>query len=80
MNENEFQFVMDCDVETLVSFLQEDYHMPLSDAFEKVYGSKIFEKLKDKKTGLYLQSPAYIYSFLTEEMAKQDNTTGVFAM
>lgn len=80
MNENEFQFVMDCDVETLVSFLQEDYHMPLSDAFEKVYGSKIFEKLKDKKTGLYLQSPAYIYSFLTEEMAKQDNPTGVFAM
>ena len=71
MNENEFQFVMDCDVESLVSFLQEDYHLPLSEAFEKVYGSKIFEKLKDRKTGLYLQSPAYIYTFLTEELHEQ---------
>ena len=71
MNENEFQFVMDCDVESLVSFLQEDYHLPLPEAFEKVYGSKIFEKLKDRKTGLYLQSPAYIYDFLKEEMYAQ---------
>ena len=71
MNENEFQFVMDCDVESLVSFLQEDYHLPLPVAFEKVYSSKIFEKLKDRKTGLYLQSPAYIYDFLKEEMYAQ---------
>ena len=71
MNENEFQFVMDCDVESLVSFLQEDYHLPLPEAFEQVYGSKIFEKLKDRKTGLYLQSPAYIYTFLKEELHKQ---------
>ena len=71
MNENEFQFVMDCDVESLVSFLQDDYQLPLSEAFEKVYSSKTFEKLKDRKTGLYLQSPAYIYSFLKEEMYAQ---------
>ena len=71
MNENEFQFVMDCDVESLVSFLKEDYHLPLSEAFEKVYSSKIFEKLKGRKTGLYLQSPAYIYAFLTEELHGQ---------
>ena len=68
MNENEFRFVMDCDVEALVSFLQEDYRLSLSDAFNKVYGSKVFEKLKDRTTGLYLQSPAYIYGFLREEM------------
>jgi len=69
MNENEFQFVMDCDVESLVSFLQEDYHLSLSDAFEKVYSSRTFEKLKNRQTGLYLQSPAYIYGFLQEELA-----------
>ena len=68
MNENEFQFVMDCDVEALVSYLQEDYHLSLSDAFEKVYSSKVFEKLKDRQTGLYLQSPAYIYGFLKDEL------------
>ena len=69
MNENEFQFVMDCDVESLVSFLQEDYHLSLSDAFEKVYSSRTFEKLKNRQTGLYLQSPAYIYVFLQEELS-----------
>ena len=69
MNENEFQFVMDCDVESLVSFLQEDYHLSLSDAFEKVYSSRTFEKLKNRQTGLYLQSPAYIYGFLQEELS-----------
>lgn len=68
MNENEFQFVMDCDVEALVSYLQEDYHLSLSDAFEKVYSSKVFEKLKDRQTGLYLQSLAYIYEFLQKEL------------
>lgn len=71
MNENEFQFVMDCDVESLVSFLQDDYQLPLSEAFEKVYSSKTFEKLKDRQTGLYLQSPAYIYTFLMEEIRGQ---------
>ena len=71
MNEKEFQFVMDCDVESLVSFLQDDYQLPLSEAFEKVYSSKTFEKLKDRKTGLYLQSPAYIYTFLMEEIRGQ---------
>ena len=69
MNEYEFQFVMDCDVEALVSYLQEDYHLSLSDAFEKVYSSKVFEKLKDRQTGLYLQSPAYIYGILQEELS-----------
>ena len=68
MNENEFQFVMDCDVEALVSYLQEDCHLSLSEAFEKVYSSKVFEKLKNRQTGLYLQSPAYIYGFLQEEL------------
>ena len=75
MNENEFQFVMDCDVESLVSYLQEDYHLSLSDAFEKVYSSKVFEKLKDRQTGLYLQSPAYIYGFLREEMSLSEIIT-----
>ena len=68
MNDNEFQFVIDCDVEALVSYLQEDYQLPLSEAFERVYSSKVFDKLKDRNTGLYLQSPAYIYGFLEEEM------------
>ena len=68
MNENEFQFVMDCNVETLVSYLQEDYGLPIAEALDKVYNSRIYEKMIDKRTGLYLQSPAYIYCYLKEEI------------
>ena len=68
MNENEFQFVMDCNVEALVSYLQDDFGMPIAEAFDKVYNSRIYEKMIDRRTGLYLQSSAYIYCYLKEEM------------
>ena len=68
MNEIEFQFVMDCNVEALVSYLLEDFGMSIAEAFDKVYNSRIYEKMIDKRTGLYLQSPAYIYCYLKEEL------------
>ena len=67
LTNNQFQFVVNSDVEALVSFLQEDYHLSLLDAFDRVYNSKTYEMLTDGKTGLYLQSPDYIYDYLQEE-------------
>lgn len=67
LNNTQFQFVVNSDVEALVSFLQEDYHLSLLDAFDRVYTSKIYKKLNDRRTGLYLQSPEYIYDYLQEE-------------
>ncbi len=63
------QFIINCDVEEIVLLLQKEYHLSLIDAFEKVYTSQIYEKLTNTKTGLYLQSPAYIYDYLKEEIA-----------
>lgn len=63
------QFIINCDVEEIVLLLQKEYHLSLIDAFEKVYTSQIYEKLTNIKTGLYLQSPAYIYDYLKEEIA-----------
>lgn len=62
------QFIINCDVEEIVLLLQKEYHLSLIDAFEKVYTSQIYEKLTNIKTGLYLQSPAYIYDYLKEEI------------
>ena len=67
LTNNQFQFIVNSDVEALVSFLQEDYKMPLLDAFDRVYNSRVYEKLNNRKTGLYLQSPEYIYDYLQEE-------------
>ena len=37
-------------------------------AFDVLYNSETFQKLTDEKTGLYFQSPNYIFSFLTNEI------------
>lgn len=64
----QFKFIINNDIEKLVSYLMEDYGMSMIDAFGKVYNSQIYEKLIDEKTGLYIQSPAYQYDYLKEEL------------
>lgn len=68
LTKNQFQFIINSDVETIVSYLHNEQQIPLIDAFDKVYNSKTYKKLTDSKTGLYLQSPDYIYDYLCEEM------------
>lgn len=68
MTPQEFPFVCDCIVETIVGYIIEDYHIGIPEAFARIYNSKIFQKLNNAATGLYLQSPAYIYDYLVEEM------------
>lgn len=63
------EFIINCDVEEIVSLLQEDYGMDMLDAFDTIYNSKIYKKLTDTETGLYVQSPLYIYEYLKEEIA-----------
>ena len=63
------QFIINSYMQKIVLLLQKEYHLSLMDAFEKVYTSQIYEKLTNTKTGLYLQSPAYIYDYLKEEIA-----------
>ena len=73
LSKNKYQFIVNNDVELLVSFLQEDKSMTLLEAFDIVYSSAIYEKLMNPNTGLYLQSAEYIYDYLKEEMG--DRTT-----
>ena len=67
---NEIEFIINCDVEKIVSLLQEDYGMTILDAFDTIYNSKIYKKLIDTETGLYIQSPLYIYEYLKEEIGE----------
>lgn len=68
MKKAEFEFIVRSIVDEMVSFLMEDYNMPMLEAFDKIYNSKIFEKLQDKGTGLYLRSAAYTYEHLKKEI------------
>lgn len=68
LEKKQINFIIDCDVEEIVYLLQEDYGMKILDAFNTVYNSNIYKKLIDTETGLYIQSPLYIYEYLKEEI------------
>jgi hypothetical protein len=68
ITQEQFQFIVNSDVEQLVCRLQEDKGMSISDAFGRVYNSEIYKKLLNVNTGLYLQSSDYIYDYLCEEV------------
>ena len=68
MKKAEFEFVVRAVTEQMVGFLMEDYGMSILDAFDKIYNSRIFLKLQDKTTGLYLRSAAYTYEYLKKEI------------
>jgi hypothetical protein len=72
MRKEQIQFIIESDIEEIVSYLIEDYGISMIDAFDKVYNSQIYAKLCDTKTGLYIQSPAYIYEYLKEELKLND--------
>ena len=68
MKKKEFDLIVQLIADQMVSFLMEDYKMPMLEAFDKIYNSHIFEKLQDKSTGLYLRSSAYVYEYLKKEL------------
>ena len=52
----------------LAGFLVDDYHYTPQEAIDVLYTSETFERLQDNATGLYYQSPGYVYSFLQNEL------------
>ena len=52
----------------LIQLLMKGYGYTLDKAMETLYNSETFARLQDAETGLYYQSPGYVYSFLTNEL------------
>jgi len=49
--------------------LMEERGLSLHEALDTVYNSETYAKLMDSATGLYFQSPVYIYCYLDRELA-----------
>ena len=49
-------------------FLMDDYNYTPQQAIDILYTSETFERIQDDSTGLYYQSPGYVYSFLQNEL------------
>ena len=52
----------------VVRYLTERNGMDLPTAISTFHNSETFEKLQDFETGLYVESPAYIYDLLMSEI------------
>jgi hypothetical protein len=56
----------------LIQILMEKYGYTLEKAMDTLYNSETFARLQDADTGLYYQSPGYVYSFLNSELSLCD--------
>ena len=65
-----FQYIKEGLVADLVDRVMTEYHLDLEKALDVVYSSEIFQKLSDPATGLFKEGPAYIYSYLKDELGK----------
>lgn len=52
----------------VVRYLVERDGMTLTDAISTFHNSETFAKLEDFETGLYVESPAYVYDLLRSEL------------
>ncbi len=57
-------------ISELVMLVMERWHYSANEALDTIYNSDTFLHLSDKNTGLYYQSPGYVYSFLDNELRK----------
>lgn len=69
---NDIDYMNECMTRDVISMLVEKKGLAISDAMELFYNSQTFEKLSDPKTGLYFQSPVYVFDTLEQEMAKKN--------
>lgn len=62
------QQMMEYMVQDLVEMFTEESGIEYDQAMHTIYESEIFEKLLDAETGLYRESPSYVYGLLQDEL------------
>lgn len=55
-------------IQEIIYLITEEQKLEYDRAMEIFYNSEVFEKLQDTETGLYLESPAYVYDLFKDEM------------
>ena len=51
----------------IIDMICTDQNIEYDEAMNKFYNSEIFEKLMNNETGLYLESPDYVYDLFKDE-------------
>lgn len=64
----DIQYLNECMVRDLAMMLIGKYNITLAEALDMLYNSETYEKLQNPRTGLYFQSPVYVFDFLQREL------------
>ena len=64
----EFRYLKETLSKDLIALLMERKGMSMEEAFRCYYDSATFQKISNPETGLFYQSPGYVYSYLEEEL------------
>ena len=62
------EFLIEANTQDVLKLLIADCELSIPEAMCRFYISEVFEKLQDIDTGLYLESPAYIYDLYLNEL------------
>lgn len=71
---SDFDYMVEHVSADLIVMLVEEGGMTFEDAVDTLYNSDTYSKLKNANTGLFFQSPKYVYTFLDNEIK-----TGIMA-
>lgn len=66
-NQSKAEQLIEYHIQDIIYYIVEDLRIEYDDAMNRFYNSETFEKLQDIETGLYLESPAYIYGIFQDE-------------
>jgi len=64
------QFMIDYICREVSLRLMNDYGWDILTALDVLYNSETYSKLENPDTGMYLESPVYVYDMLSEEIKK----------
>lgn len=68
--DNNFDFLVEYIAARVVEWLMRDKNLGLEEALLLFHNSETFDKLCDKRTDLYIESPAYVFELLNEELRR----------
>ena len=68
--EDRYKFLVDYTSSKVVEMLVNEHELTLQDALLSWHNSETFEKLVDKSTAMYIESPMYVYNILKEEFKR----------
>ena len=62
------KFLIEVNIQDVLKYIITDFDISITEAMRRFYVSEVFAKLQNTDTGLYLESPAYIYDLYRDEV------------